>query len=89
MDLLQRRAGHRNRDRVLARVARLQMRRIIVVVMMLCWPMMLVCSEPVMVLGMIVIGVCVDVQRGDLAGRPGPDQCEQYRYHARHNPECM
>ena len=85
MDLLQQRAGHRKRHRMLARVARLEMRRVIVGVMVLRWPM-LVCSQPVMVLGMVMIGVCVDVQRGDLAGRPRPDQCEHYRYHARHNP---
>ena len=65
------------------------MHRIIVFVMMRCWPMMVVYSEPMMVFGMIVIVVGVDVQRGDLAGRPGPDQNEQHRYHARHNPECM
>ena len=71
---------------MLARVARFQMLRIIVFVMVRCCPMMVVCSEPMMVFRMIVIVVGVDVQRGDLAGRPGPDQCEQYRHHARHNP---
>jgi hypothetical protein len=88
MHLLQRRAGHRKRHRMLARVARLEVRRVIVGVMMLCWPM-LVCSQPVVVLGMVVIRVGVDVQRGDLAGRPSPDHCEQHRHHAWHNSECM
>jgi hypothetical protein len=88
MDRLQRRTGHRERHRMLARVARLEMRRVIVGVVMRRWPM-LVCSQPVMVLGMVMIGICVNVQRGDLAGRPGPDQCEQHRRHARHNPECI
>jgi hypothetical protein len=38
---------------------------------------MLVCREPVVVLGMIVIGVRVDVQRRDLAGGRGQHQSEQ------------
>jgi hypothetical protein len=42
-----------------------------------------------MVLGMIVIGVLVDVQRRDLAGGRGQDRSEQDRYQAMHTPECM
>lgn len=47
--------------------------------------MVFVCSEPVMVLGMIVICVRVDVQRRDLAGNRGQDQSEQDRYQATHS----
>lgn len=39
-----------------------------------------------MVLGMVVIGVRVDVQRGCLAGHRGHEQYEQDRYHAMHDP---
>ena len=55
------------------------MRRVIVLVVVRRCPMMLVCSQTVMVLRMIVIGVCVGVQRRDLAGGRGQDQSEQYR----------
>ena len=60
-----------------AGVARLQMHRVMVLVVMRGGPMMLVCGKAVMVLRMIVIGVLVDVQRRDLAGGRGQDQSEQ------------
>jgi hypothetical protein len=63
-----------------ARIARLQMRRVMVVVVMSCGPLMLVYSESVMMLGMVVVGVGVDVQRGALARGRGQDQSEQDRY---------
>ena len=62
------------------------MLRFIVLVVMRRGPLMLVCSEPVMVLGMIVIGVLVDVQRRDLAGGRGQDQSEKERAEAMHSP---
>lgn len=62
---------------MLARVARLQMHHVIVLVVMRGGPIMLVRSEPVTMLRMIVIGVRVDVQRRDLAGRRGQAQSEQ------------
>ena len=71
---------------MLPRVACLQMHRIIVLVVMRRGPLMLVCSGPVMVLGMIVIGVLVDVQRRDLAGGRGQDQSKKERAEAMHPP---
>ena len=65
------------------------MHRIIVFVVMRCGPLVFVCGEPVMVLGMIVIGVLVDVQRRDLAGGRGQNQSEKERAEAMHNPQCM
>lgn len=62
---------------MLAGVARLQMHHVIVLVLMRGGSMMLVRGKAVMVLGMIVIGVLVDVQRRNLAGRRGKDQSEQ------------
>ena len=62
---------------MLAGVARLQMHRVMVLVVVRGGPMMLVCGKAVMVLRMIVIGVLVDVQRRDLAGGRGQDQSEQ------------
>jgi hypothetical protein len=50
---------------------------------------MLVCGEPVMVLGMVVIAVRVSVQRRELAGGRGQDQSERDRYETMHKPECM
>ena len=47
--------------------------------------MMLVCSQPMMMLGMIVIRVQVDVQRRDLAAAQGQDRDEQDRDIAMHN----
>jgi hypothetical protein len=52
---------------MLARVARLEMRCLMVLVVVRGGALMLVCGKAVMVLGMIVIGVLVDVQRRDLA----------------------
>ena len=62
------------------------MHRIIVLIVMRRGPLMLVCSKPVMVLGMIVIGVLVDVQRRDVAGGRDQDQCEKERAEAVHRP---
>jgi hypothetical protein len=91
MNVRERRATLRERHRMLTRVARLHMRRVIVFVFVVvrCGPVVLVCGEPVMVLGMIVIGVRVDVQRRDLAGCRGQDHAEQDRPEAMHHRECM
>ena len=86
VSLRQGRAAHSNRQRMPSRVAGLQMHRIIVLVVLRSGPMMLVCSEPVMVLGMFVIGVLVNVQRRDLAGGRGQDQSENERPETMHNP---
>lgn len=49
-----------------------------------CGSGVLMSGKPMVVLGMIVIGVVVDVQRGDLC-RPGDErQCEQGRGQATH-----
>ena len=73
-----------------AGVAGFKVRRTIVLIVMRFGPMMLVCSEPVAVLRVIVIGVQVDVQRRDLAGGRGQDQCEQDSCEAaHHHHECM
>jgi len=74
---------------MLAGVAGFQMHRVIVLVRMRCRSMMFVCSRPVMVFWMIVIGVRVEVQRRDLAGGRGQDQSEQDCHEAMHKPECM
>jgi hypothetical protein len=60
-----------------AGIARLQVHRVMVLVVVGSRPMMLVCGKAVMVLRMIVIGVLVDVQRRDLAGGRGQDQSEE------------
>jgi hypothetical protein len=59
-----------------AGVARLQMHCLVVLLVVRGGPMMLVCGKTVIVLGMIVIGVLVDVQRRDLGGGRGQDQSE-------------
>jgi hypothetical protein len=87
--LQQWRAADRDRYRMLAGIARLQMRGVIVLVVVRRGPMMLVCGEPVMVLGMVVIAVRVSVQRRELAGGRGQDQSERDRYETMHKPECM
>lgn len=65
-------AEHREGDRVLARVAGFDMRRVIVLVLMGRFMRrelgMFVGSRPVMVLGMFVLGIRVSVQRGDIGG---------------------
>ena len=76
-DVRYRSATHRDRYRMLAGVARLQMYCFIIVVVVRCGPIMLVCGKAVMVLRMIVICVLVDVQRRDLAGGRGQGQAEQ------------
>jgi hypothetical protein len=77
-------ASHRECHGVIAGFARLQMHGVIVVVT-LYGPIVFVCSEPVVVLGMIVVAVEVKVQQERLAGGRGQDQSEQDRYCARHN----
>jgi hypothetical protein len=77
-------ASHRECHGVIAGFARLQMHGVIVVVT-LYGPIVFVCSEPVVVLGMIVVAVAVKVQQERLAGGRGQDQSEQDRYCARHN----
>jgi hypothetical protein len=74
-------ARHRERDRVLTGIARLEMHRLIVVavVVMLCWPMVLVRRGPVAVLRVIVVAVQVNVQQRHLARDRGQDQSEQNR----------
>ena len=87
IDVRYRNATHRDRHHMLAGFARLQMHCvIIIVVMMRGGPMMLVCGKAVTVFRMIVTGVLVDVQRGDLAGGRGQDQPEQ---DSCHQHECM
>lgn len=56
---------------MLAGLARLESHVLIVLVLMCGRRMVLVCSRAMMMLGMIVIAVRVDVQRGRLAGRRG------------------
>jgi len=68
-------------------VARFKTRSLVVV--MYGGPMMVVCSEAVMMLRVIVIRVCVDVQPRDLAGHSGQGQPEQDRYEATHHRECI
>jgi hypothetical protein len=80
----QRRAAHRDRYRMLAGATRLHMHHVVVLVLMRDGSMMLVCSEAVMVLGMIVTGVLVDMERRDLPGGRGHDKSEQDRYEALH-----
>jgi hypothetical protein len=74
---------------MLSGVARLELRGLMVLVVVRARPLMLVCGEAVMVLGMIVISVLVDVQRRDLAGGRGQDQSEQESCEAMHHHECM
>jgi hypothetical protein len=81
--------SHRDRHHVLTRIARLQMRRRIVLDAICCRPMMLVGGEPVMVVGMIVIGVQMDVQRRALAGGKGQNERRHDRDQAMHKAECM
>jgi hypothetical protein len=71
---------------VLTGNARLEMHRLIVVavVVMLCWPIVLVGREPVVVLRVIVVTVQVNVPQRHLARGRGQDQAEQDRYCARH-----
>jgi len=69
---------------VIAGFARLEMRRVIVVVVMRYGSIVLVCSEPVVVLGMVVVDVQVNVEQRHLARRRGEDQSEQDRCCARH-----
>ncbi|MEO7273074.1 MAG: hypothetical protein ABIX28_07725 [Vicinamibacterales bacterium] len=59
-----------------------------IIVVMRSGPMMLVCGKAVMVLRMIVVGVLVDVPRGDLAEGRGQDQSEQDSCDTRHRHEC-
>ena len=70
-----RRASHGDRQRMLARFARSQGRPLGIVVRGRA--VVLVCREPVVVFGMIVIDVGVYVQRRDLPGRRGQHQSEQ------------
>lgn len=62
---------------MLTGVARFQVGRVIGVCLMWGRPMMLVRGQSVVVLGMIVVGVLVNVQRRDLASIRGQDQSEQ------------
>ena len=80
----QRCARHRECHGVIAGFARLEMRRVIVVVVMRYGSIVLVCSEPVVVLGMVVVDVQVNVEQRHLARRRGEDQSEQDRCCARH-----
>jgi hypothetical protein len=63
------RTTHRDRHGMLAGVARLQAHLMIAVVIVVVArrPIVVVCSEPMMVIGMIVFGVGVGVQRRDVA----------------------
>ena len=73
---------------MLARVARLEMHCLVLVVVR-DRPMMLVYGKAVVVLRMIVIGVLMDVQRRDLARSRGQHQSEQDSCEAIHHHECM
>lgn len=74
-DAGQRRAAHNERHRVLAGVARLHVHFLIVLVRSRL--RVLVWREPVLVLGMIVIGVRVHVQRGRLASSASQGDADQ------------
>ncbi len=87
INLRQRRADHRERHGMLSGVARFHTLPIAIVLR--GRPMMLVCGRPVIVLGMIVIGIRVDVQRRDLARRCGHDRSDEERDEAMHKPHCM
>ena len=89
IDMRQRGAAHCDRHRMEAGVAGFKVRRTIVRLVPRWGAMMLVRSEPVVVLRMIVIGVQVDVQRRDLAGGRSQDQSEQDCHETVHDPECM
>ncbi|CAN5690780.1 hypothetical protein BH18ACI5_BH18ACI5_22800 [soil metagenome] len=70
-------------------VAGFKMYRTIALIMTRCGCVMFVRGDAVMVLGMIVIGVGVDVQRRELAGGRGHNQSKQNSCEAIHHHECM
>jgi hypothetical protein len=72
-----------------AGVAGFEVRRTIILIVMRCGSVVFVRGEPVVMLRMVVVGVCVDVQRRDLPGCRGHNQSEQSSCEAIHHDECM
>ena len=81
------RADERDRDRVISRIAALQVSRRVVGMRWL--RVVLVSGKAVMVLRMIVIGVIVGVQQGHRAGRRSQCRNEEQCEGAKHNDESI